>query len=68
VFSAVSLWEVAIKTSRGRPDFRVDAGMLRRNLLDNEYAELAVTGAHAAALASLPPIHKTRSTACSSPK
>ncbi|HTZ67360.1 MAG TPA: type II toxin-antitoxin system VapC family toxin [Roseiarcus sp.] len=57
-FSAVSLWEVAIKTGRGRADFRIDAGVLRRSLFDNGYAELAVTGAHVAALAGLPPIHK----------
>ena len=58
VFSALSLWEIAIKTGRGRADFRLDAGMLRRSLFDNGYAELAVTGAHAAALAGLPAIHK----------
>ena len=58
VFSAVSLWEIAIKTGRGRADSRIDAAMLRRGLFDNGYAELAVTGAHAAALAGLPPIHK----------
>ncbi len=57
-FSAVSLWEVAIKTGRGRADFRIDPGLLRRNLFDNGYSELAVTGAHAAALVSLPPLHK----------
>ncbi len=58
IFSALSLWEIAIKTDRRRADFRVDAGILRRSLFDNGYAELPVTGAHAAALASLPPIHK----------
>jgi PIN domain nuclease of toxin-antitoxin system len=58
VFSALSIWEIAIKTGLGRADLRIDAGMLRRNLSDNGYAELAVTGAHAAALAGLPPIHK----------
>ena len=57
-FSSVSLWEVAIKTERGRDDFRIDVGSLRRGLFNNGYAELAVTGAHAAALATLPPIHK----------
>jgi PIN domain nuclease of toxin-antitoxin system len=57
-FSSVSLWEVAIKTGRGRDDFRIDVSSLRRSLFDNNYAELAVTGAHVAALASLPPIHK----------
>ena len=58
MFSALSLWEIAIKTGRGRADFRIDAGPLRRSLLDNGYAELPVTGAHAAALAGLPPIHR----------
>ena len=58
MFSALSLWEIAIKTGRGRADFRIDAGLLRRSLLDNGYAELPVTGAHAAALAGLPPIHR----------
>jgi PIN domain nuclease of toxin-antitoxin system len=57
-FSAVSLWEIAIKTGRGRDNFRVDAGALRRNLFDNGYAELPMTGAHAAAVAGLPAIHK----------
>lgn len=58
VFSSVSLWEIAIKAGRGRAAFRVDAGVLRRSLFDNGYAELPVTGAHAAGLASLPPIHR----------
>ena len=58
IFSAVSLWEIAIKTARGREDFRVDARLLRRDLFDNGYAELAMTGAHAAALTGLPPFHK----------
>ena len=58
VFSALSIWEIAIKTGLGRADFRIDAGMLRRSLFDNGYVELAVTGAHAATLAGLPPIHK----------
>ncbi len=59
-FSSVSLWEVPIKTGRNRADFRIDVSSLRRSLFDNRYAELAVTGAHAAALAGLPPIHKDR--------
>ena len=58
MFSALSLWEIAIKTGRGRADFRIDAGLLRRTYLDNGYSELPVTGAHAAALAGLPPIHR----------
>ncbi len=57
-FSVVTLWEVAIKTARRRADFHVEVSSLRRQLLDNGYAELAVAGAHAVALAILPPLHK----------
>jgi PIN domain nuclease of toxin-antitoxin system len=58
IFSSASLWEVAIKHSLGRGDFRVDARLLRRGLLDNGYDELPITSEHAVALDSLPPIHK----------
>ncbi len=58
VFSAASLWEVAIKRGVGRDDFRVDARLLRRGLLDNGYGELPITSQHAVAIDSLPPIHK----------
>jgi PIN domain nuclease of toxin-antitoxin system len=58
VFSAASLWEVAIKNGLGRPDFQVDARVLRRGLLDNGYQELAIGGQHAVFVESLPPIHK----------
>ena len=58
VFSAISIWEIAIKTARGRDDFRLHAGFFRRGLFDNGYTELPMTGAHAAALAGLPAIHK----------
>jgi PIN domain nuclease of toxin-antitoxin system len=57
-FSAASLWEVAIKAGRGREDFRIEVSSLRRSLFDNKYAELPMTGAHAAALGNLPPIHR----------
>jgi PIN domain nuclease of toxin-antitoxin system len=58
MFSAASLWEVAIKAGLGRPDFTVDAGLLRRGLVENGYEELAISGAHAARVASLPPVHR----------
>ena len=58
VFSAASLWEVAIKSGLGRGDFPADARLLRRGLLDNGYAELAITGEHAVAIGNLAPIHK----------
>jgi PIN domain nuclease of toxin-antitoxin system len=58
MFSAASLWEIAIKSGLGRADFRADARLLRRGLLDNGYDELAITSEHAVAIANLPPIHK----------
>ena len=58
IVSAASLWEVAIKSGLGRTDFSVDPRVLRRGLLENGYAELDVTGAHATAVDLLPPIHK----------
>ena len=58
VFSAASLWEIAIKNSLGRRAFSVDPRLLRRNLLENDYRELSITGAHATAVDLLPPIHK----------
>lgn len=58
LFSAVSLWEITIKRSLGREDFRVEPRLLRRGLLDNGYQELAVTSQHAVSVDSLPPLHK----------
>jgi PIN domain nuclease of toxin-antitoxin system len=58
VFSVASLWEIAIKRSLGREDFRVDLHVLRRGLLDNAYEELGIASAHALAVDKLPPLHK----------
>ena len=43
-FSPASLWGIAIKSSQNRPDFQIDARILRRQLLDNDCIELAITG------------------------
>ena len=56
-FSAASLWEVAIKNGLGRADFNVDPRLLRQGLRNNGYLELAITGTHAVAVDTLPPIH-----------
>lgn len=58
MFSAASLWEIAIKRGLGRDDFQVDARVFRRGLLDNGYLEMPVTSAHAVAVDGLPAIHK----------
>jgi PIN domain nuclease of toxin-antitoxin system len=56
-FSVVCIWEVVIKNGRGKADFQVDGGVLRRNLLDDGYIELPVTGNHALEVGKLPLIH-----------
>lgn len=58
VFSAASVWEVAIKRGLGRSDFQADPRLLRRGLLDNGYVELPIFSDHVVAIESLPPIHK----------
>lgn len=58
LFSAVSLWEIAIKRGLGRSDFQVDPRVLRRGLLDNGYVELAITSEHTVSIDGLPPLHK----------
>ena len=58
MFSAASIWEVAIKRALGRADFQVDTRLFRRGLIDNGYVELPVFSAHAVAVETLPPIHK----------
>lgn len=58
VFSAASLWEIAIKSGLGREDFSVNARLIRRGLLDNGYLELPIASEHAVEIDALPPIHK----------
>ena len=58
VFSTASLWEVVIKRGLGRGDFKVDARLLRRGLLDNGYGELPIASEHVVAIDTLPVLHK----------
>jgi PIN domain nuclease of toxin-antitoxin system len=58
LFSAASIWEVAIKRGLGRKDFQANPRLLRRGLLDNGYTELPILSEHVVAIESLPPIHK----------
>jgi PIN domain nuclease of toxin-antitoxin system len=57
LFSAASIWEIAIKSALGRDDFRVEANALRRDLLANGYVELPITSDHAVGVTALPAIH-----------
>ena len=56
-FSVASLWEVAIKASLGRPDFKVDVAELRLGLVANGYTELPIDASHVLRLPTLPNIH-----------
>lgn len=58
IFSTASLWEIVIKRGLGREDFKVDARLLRRGLLDNGYTELPIASEHVVAIDTLPPLHK----------
>jgi PIN domain nuclease of toxin-antitoxin system len=57
-FSAANLWEILIKRGLGRDDFKADARILRRALLDNGYSELPIASEHVVAIDGLPQIHK----------
>jgi len=57
-FSAVSIWEIAIKSSLRRKDFRIDLAPFLVALPQMGLVELPVTAAHAAGVAQLPFIHR----------
>ena len=57
-FSAASVWEIAIKSSLGRQDFRVDLASLQKALPKMGLLELPVTAVHAAGVTKLPAIHR----------
>ena len=57
-FSPVSIWEISIKKSLGRDDFKVDPEVLRGGLVDSHYQELPMTSLHALAVNNLPMLHK----------
>ena len=58
LYSAASVWEIAIKRALGRKDFRVDVAQLLQAAGDTGFIELPVTSAHAARVATLPDLHR----------
>jgi PIN domain nuclease of toxin-antitoxin system len=56
-FSAISLWEIVIKTAQCRPDFQVDAKVVRRDFLKEGLTELSFTPENAVEVSTLPDIH-----------
>ena len=57
-FSAVAIWESAIKSALGRPDFNVDPHVLHVILLKAGFTEIAFNGRHGLATRYMPPIHR----------
>jgi PIN domain nuclease of toxin-antitoxin system len=57
-YSAANLWEIAIKATLGRKDFRVDPALLEAALPAMGLVELPITGAHAIGVARLPRLHR----------
>ena len=56
-FSAVSIWEIAIKAALKRTAFDADPRRVHQALIDHGYVELPVTAVHASAVADLPLLH-----------
>lgn len=58
IFSTISIWEIAIKSSKYRDRAYPTAAALRTGLLLNGYTELPLFGRHALDLQYLPLLHK----------
>lgn len=56
-YSAASVWEIAIKSTRGRDDFVVDVSRVRDSLDRNGFRELPISAQHAVAVTTLPMLH-----------
>lgn len=54
--SVASLWEVAIKSGKGR--LRVDPAELLKGISVNHFSMLPIEAAHVLALLDLPPVHR----------
>jgi PIN domain nuclease of toxin-antitoxin system len=58
LFSPANLWEVVIKSGRGRTDFIVDPISLLKGLLSAGYQELPILSKHTLFVSTLPPLHQ----------
>ena len=59
-FSAISIFEIATKERLSKRGFDVEASAIRRMMMMNDFAELTVTGLHAAHVATLPIVFLSR--------
>ncbi|MFC3125535.1 type II toxin-antitoxin system VapC family toxin [Pseudoroseomonas globiformis] len=58
LFSAASLWEIAIKAGLGRPDFACEPQEVLKAALETGFVELPVRAAAAILVSELPPHHR----------
>lgn len=58
LFSAASLWEIAIKAGLGRPDFACNPQQIFQAALETGFTELPVRSEAAVLVAGLPPHHR----------
>jgi PIN domain nuclease of toxin-antitoxin system len=58
LFSAVNIWEIAIKHSLKRPDFAIAPDAMLQWARERAFAELAMTSEHGLAAGALPPHHR----------
>ncbi len=58
VFSAVSVWEVAIKHGLNKPDFTVEPDIFLQSLRETGFEELPVFPDHTLWVSDLPKVHK----------
>jgi PIN domain nuclease of toxin-antitoxin system len=58
LFSAASIWEIAIKAGLGRDEFAFDPAEIAQAALDTGFSELAVRVSAAALVARLPLLHR----------
>ncbi len=58
LFSAASIWEIAIKSQLGRADFGASSEAIARSAMESGFDELPVRSAHAALTARLPGHHR----------
>lgn len=58
LFSAASIWEIAIKAGLGRSDFVFDAAEIAQAALDTGFTELPVRSSAAALVGRLPSLHR----------
>jgi PIN domain nuclease of toxin-antitoxin system len=58
LFSAASIWDIAVKSGLGRADFQADPRLVLDSATASGLVELPVTASATLLVASLPPLHK----------